>query len=208
MAESASELPRPQSPTNGRSTRRSRRANGERSLLMTSGSPWRPPPWNSSGQFGAPLAIEHTCRPDASVGVEIILRTSRGEGLLALLESRDAVVIAPSHFFRRRGQRTSASGGSEEVGPDRARFAVARLTQLVTLATLDDLIMDALGAPGNLTIADAAYVVLAHRTGAALMTTDERMLGVPGLDDISCPAYLTPGALSRLPVAGIMKGRE
>lgn len=121
---------------------------------------------------------------DASAGVEIVLRTSRGEGLLALLESRDAVVTAPSHFLVEGASALRRLVSSEEVGPDRARFAVARLTQLVTLAALDDLIMDAWALRENLTIADAVYVVLARRTGAALMTTDERMLGAPGLDDI------------------------
>ena len=66
-------------------------------------------------------------------------------------------------------------------------FAVARLTQLVTLAALDDLIMDAWALRENLTIADAVYVVLARRTGAALMTTDERMFRRPRSRRHSCP---------------------
>ena len=81
---------------------------------------------------------------DASAGVEIVLRTARGEDLIAVLESRDVVVIAPSHFL------VEGAGALRE----------------------------------NLTIADALYVVLARRAGAALMIIDERMLGAPGLDDI------------------------
>jgi len=118
---------------------------------------------------------------DASAGVEIVLRTARGEDLL---ESRDAVVIAPSHFLVEGAGALRRLERSGEVKRDRARFAIARLTQLVTPAALDDLIVDAWALRDNLTIADALYVVLARRTGAALMTTDERMLGAPGLDDI------------------------
>ena len=54
----------------------------------------------------------------------------------------------------------------------------------MTPAALDDLIVDAWALRDNLTIADALYVVLARRTGAALMSIDERMLGAPGLDDV------------------------
>lgn len=121
---------------------------------------------------------------DASAGVEIVLRTARGEDLLEVLESRDAVVIAPSHFLVEGAGALRRLERSGEVKRDRARFAIARLTQLVTPAALDDLIVDAWALRDNLTIADALYVVLARRTGAALMTTDERMLGAPGLDDI------------------------
>ncbi|MHB8246127.1 MAG: type II toxin-antitoxin system VapC family toxin [Acidimicrobiales bacterium] len=122
---------------------------------------------------------------DASAGVEIVLRTARGEALLGLLESREAVVIAPSHFLVEGASALRRLERSGEVRRGRARFAIARLTQLVTSAALDDLIVDAWALRDNLTVADALYVVLARRTGAALMTTDERMLGAPGLDDIS-----------------------
>jgi predicted nucleic acid-binding protein len=121
---------------------------------------------------------------DASAGVEIVLRTDLGEALLAQLEARDAVVIAPSHFLV---ETTSALRRLERTGElerDRALFAVRRLAQLVTPAALDDLIVDAWGLRHNLTVADALYIVLTRRTGAALMSTDERMLGAPGLDDI------------------------
>jgi predicted nucleic acid-binding protein len=121
---------------------------------------------------------------DASAGIEIVLRTARGEGLLALLESRDALVIAPSHFLVEGAGALRRLERSGEVNQDRARFAIARLTQLVMPAALDDLIVEAWALRDNLTIADALYVVLARRTGAALMTTDDRMLGAPGLDDI------------------------
>ncbi len=121
---------------------------------------------------------------DASAGVEIVLRTTRGEALLTSLESRDAVVIAPSHFLVEGASALRRLERSGEVERDRARFAIARLTQLVTPAALDDLIVDAWALRENLTVADALYVVLVRRTGAALMTTDERMLGAPGLEDL------------------------
>ena len=121
---------------------------------------------------------------DASAGVEIVLRTTRGEALLARLESFDAVVIAPSHFAVEAAGALRRLEGAGEVGQDRARFALARLTQLVTAAAVDELIIDAWALRDNLTVADAVYVVLARRSGAALMSIDERMLRAPGLDDI------------------------
>ena len=121
---------------------------------------------------------------DASAGVEIVLRTTRGEALLARLESSDAVVIAPSHFVVEAAGALRRLERTGEVGRDRARFALARLTQLVTPAAADALIVDAWALRDNLTVADAVYVVLARRSGAALMSTDERMLRAPGLDDI------------------------
>jgi hypothetical protein len=85
----------------------------------------------------------------------------------------------PTFSSRRRAPSGgwSAPASSNEI-------AVRRLAQLVTPAALDDLIVDAWGLRHNLTVADALYIVLTRRTGAALMSTDERMLGAPGLDDI------------------------
>lgn len=61
----------------------------------------------------------------------------------------------------------------------------------MTPAAADELIVDAWALRDNLTVADAVYVVLARRSGAALMSTDERMLRAPGLDDIPLPSALT-----------------
>lgn len=122
---------------------------------------------------------------NASAGVEIVLRTPSRETLLAILEWCDALVIAPSHFLAEAAGALRRLERSGESWPKhRARFALARLTQLVTPAALDDLINDAWALRDNLTIADALYVVLARRANAALMTTDLRMLGAPGLSDI------------------------
>lgn len=93
-------------------------------------------------------------------------------------------VIAPSHFAVEAAGALRRLERAGEVSRDRARFALVRLTQLVTPAAVDELIVDAWALRDNLTVADAAYIVLARRSGAALMSTDERMLRAPGLDDI------------------------
>ena len=85
-------------------------------------------------------------------------------------------VITPLHFVVEAAGALRRLERTGEVGRDRTRFALARLTQLVTPAAADELIVGAWALRDNLTVADAVYVVLARRSGAALMSTDERML--------------------------------
>jgi predicted nucleic acid-binding protein len=118
---------------------------------------------------------------DASVVLELLLRTQAAEGIEARLFDPRETLHAPhlldvevAQVLRRyaaRGEITAARG-SLTLGL-LARLPVARYAHEPLLAR-----MWALRA--NMTAYDAAYVALAEALGATLVTRDERLAAAPG----------------------------
>ena len=87
---------------------------------------------------------------DASAGAEIVTATARGRALARI------------------------------IGPDRADLAVDRLCRWhLRQAAVAPLVRTAWSRRHNMSAADAVYVALAERLGAALLTDDHRLISAP-----------------------------
>ena len=118
---------------------------------------------------------------DASAGVEIALRTLSGRRLLAILAEAGSPAVAPEHFLVEAAGVLRRLELREIVTPSRAQTALTRLATLVDTAEVRPLLDESWSLRANLTIADAAYVVLARQLAAPLVTLDGRLGGAPRL---------------------------
>ncbi len=116
---------------------------------------------------------------DASVAVEALLRMAPS---LATRLRLAAPLLAPAlldvevvHSLRRNSRLALISPQAAEIAIKRlAELAVARYDHRPLLARMWELRQ-------NLTAYDAAYVALAERVGAPLLTSDARLAAAPGL---------------------------
>lgn len=118
---------------------------------------------------------------DASAGFELLVDSERGEAIQAKLPS-GATWWVPEHYFvetasvLRRAELSGVLSGAEALDAfDRLRRS--RLSR----AAVRPLLPAAWRWRGNLTIADALYVVLAEVLDATLVTGDLRLAAAPGL---------------------------
>lgn len=118
---------------------------------------------------------------DASVVLELVLRTARSEKLAARLAAPGETLHAP-HLVDleiaqvlRRFIRTSA------LTEDRANNALHDFRDLPIVRYPHTLLLDRIwGLRRNATAYDAAYLALAEALDAPLLTVDKRLRAVPG----------------------------
>lgn len=116
---------------------------------------------------------------DASAGVELVVNTARGRALRRLIP-KGALLAVPEHFFAEVSGVLRRWEGSGALTSTVATGAVRRLTEWqLHRAQLAVLLEDAWAYRHNMSIADALYVVLADRVGAALLTDDQRLTNAP-----------------------------
>lgn len=118
---------------------------------------------------------------DASAGVELVANTVRGRRLRRVIPPGSDPWV-PEHFYiecaavlRRWDLIGHAPRGKIES-------ALAELLAWpLRVAGTHGLIRPAWSRRANLTVADGAYVALAFRLGAPLLTDDARLAGAPNL---------------------------
>ena len=118
---------------------------------------------------------------DASAAAEIVVRTTIGRRLLALVP-RDRTWWVPDHFHVETAGAIRRMLNNELVDVTRANAALERLLTLpVTVSRSQPLIAEAWTYRNNLIIHDAVYVVLARHLDAPLLTADRRIARAPQL---------------------------
>lgn len=117
---------------------------------------------------------------DASAAAEIVVRTTIGRRLLALVP-RDRTWWVPDHFRVETAGAIRRMLNNELVDVTRANAALEQLLTLpVTVSRSQPLIAEAWTYRNNLIIHDAVYVVLARHL-APLLTADRRIARAPQL---------------------------
>ena len=106
--------------------------------------------------------------------------TLRGRALLRLLPS-DAELWVPEHFYVEvLGVIRHQTMVAKTLSSARADTAVDRLQRWhLRQAAVAPLVQSAWSRRHNMSAADAFYVALAERLGAALITDDHRLIGAP-----------------------------
>ena len=118
---------------------------------------------------------------DASAAAEIVVRTTIGRRLLALVP-RDRTWWVPDHFHVETAGAIRRMLNNELVDVTRANAALEQLLTLpVTVSRSQPLIAEAWTYRNNLIIHDAVYVVLARHLDAPLLTADRRIARAPQL---------------------------
>lgn len=118
---------------------------------------------------------------DASAGVELAADTVRGRALRVLLPV-DAVPWVPELFYVECGGVLRRWDLNRVLGPAKVADAIAELKAWPLRVTqVRGLFEDAWRLRRNVTFADAVYVALAHRLGAAILTDDGRLARTPNL---------------------------
>lgn len=118
---------------------------------------------------------------DASAGVELALQTPIGRRLEPLLPTEfDAWV--PEHYFAECLAVLRRDELSQRYPTARIASAVERvLGGPLRRVSIKPLTREAWRLRGNLTIADALYVVVARHLDCELVTVDQRLANAPGL---------------------------
>ena len=118
---------------------------------------------------------------DASAGVELVADTVRGRRLRRLIPPGSDPWV-PDHFYVECAavlRRWDLTGHSP---PSRIETALHQLLAWpLRVAGTHGLISPAWAGRANVTIADGAYVALALRLGAPLLTDDAKLAGAPNL---------------------------
>lgn len=118
---------------------------------------------------------------DASAGVELALQTPIGRRLQARLPA-EVDTWVPEHYF----VECLAVLRRDEIN---VRYPAARVASAVERivegplrrVSLRPLLREAWRLRGNLTVADALYVVVAQHLDCELVTVDQRLANAPGL---------------------------
>ena len=118
---------------------------------------------------------------DASAGVELIVDTTRGRALRALLPA-DAVPWAPETFYVEVGTVLRRWDLNAVLTPSQISMALGQLAVWpLRVAQVRPLFTEAWRLRNNLTFADATYVALAQLIGADLLTDDQKLANSPTL---------------------------
>ncbi len=118
---------------------------------------------------------------DASALLEVLLCTPTGKTIEPRIFAPGETLHAPHLLDVEVAQvlRRYAAGG--EVGEERARMALADLTDMPLRRYPHDLLLPRIWAlHRNLTACDAAYVALAEALDAVLLTRDKRLAAAAG----------------------------
>jgi predicted nucleic acid-binding protein len=118
---------------------------------------------------------------DASVLLEVLLRTSRSDRLTERLLAHDEALHAPHLIDLEVAQVLRRANAAGDISQDRARealddLAAFRLTRHAHLLFLDRIWK----LRHNLTAYDAAYLALAETLDAPLLTCDRALARSPG----------------------------
>lgn len=88
----------------------------------------------------------------------------------------------PQHYFVEVSAGIRRAEQRGDIPTEQATVAFAELTTTpMQPVSITPLLNEAWRRRGHLTVADAIYVVLAEHLDAALVTTDRRLAGSPGL---------------------------
>ena len=119
---------------------------------------------------------------DASAGVDLLLEPPAGIRLQEKVP-RSAEWFVPEHYFVEVAGAIRRAELSEAITPARAVRAFADLQSApLHRALVLPLLAEAWQLRSNVTVPDAVYVVLAHKLGAALVTSDGRLANAPAID--------------------------
>lgn len=118
---------------------------------------------------------------DASAGFELLVNSDLGAAIQQKLPS-GATWWVPEHYFIETASvlRRAELAGELTAGETVDAFQRLRRSRLAR-AAVRPLLPAAWARRGNLTIADALYVVLAEELDATLVTGDLRLAAAPGL---------------------------
>jgi predicted nucleic acid-binding protein len=119
---------------------------------------------------------------DASVVVEVLLRTDRGVTLADRLFSGAETLHAPHLLDVEVTQVLRRYAARGDVTEQRAAESLALLAMMpVARYTHEPLLQRMWALRVNFTACDAAYVALAEGLGATLITCDHRLASAPGI---------------------------
>jgi predicted nucleic acid-binding protein len=118
---------------------------------------------------------------DASVILEVLLRTSVAERIEARLFGTGETLHAPHLLDLEVAQVLRRYAARDEITPARGRLSLALLSQFpVTRYPHEPLLPRIWSLRTNMTAYDAAYVALAEALGGTLVTRDERLATASG----------------------------
>ena len=119
--------------------------------------------------------------PDASVLLEIVLRTPVGVRLEDRVLASDESLHAPHLIDLEVAQVLRRFARTEALSETRASEALRDLADLPVHRYPHDLFLTRIWAlRHNVTAYDAAYIALAEALGAVLLTRDRRLAAAPG----------------------------
>ena len=119
--------------------------------------------------------------PDASVILELLLRTAAAEAIEARMLDSDETLHAPHLLDVEVAQvlRRYAAGG--EISAARGRLALGLLARFrIARYPHEPLLARVWALRANMTAYDAVYVALAEALGATLLTRDQRLAAAAG----------------------------
>jgi predicted nucleic acid-binding protein len=118
---------------------------------------------------------------DASVGLEVLLRTPRGRKIEPRLLAESQLLCAPHLLDVEVAQVLRRYALAGELDAQRGAEALQDLADLPIERYPHDVLLPRVWElRDNLTAYDAVYIALAEILGAALMTADRRLADSPG----------------------------
>jgi predicted nucleic acid-binding protein len=118
---------------------------------------------------------------DASVVLELLLRTTAADAVETRLFNRGETLHAPHLLDVEVAQVLRRYAGRGEISAARGRLTLGLLVRLpIERYAHEPLLARIWALRANLTAYDAAYVALAEALGATLLTRDERLAAAPG----------------------------
>ena len=132
------------------------------------------------GQGGRAGRSEDSYVLDASAAVSAF--TVQGSQAANLLRRADGNFHVPDIFYCETANALRKLAASHKIGPAVAEESMRALERLPVQRWETRNLLRRIGALGdNLSAYDAAYVALAERLGAVLLTADRKMSAAPGL---------------------------
>ncbi|MFN2565152.1 MAG: type II toxin-antitoxin system VapC family toxin [Gemmatimonadaceae bacterium] len=118
---------------------------------------------------------------DASVILELLLRTSAAEAIEARVLDAGETLHAPHLLDVEVAQVLRRYAARGEISAARGRLTLGLLARLpIARYAHEPLLPRVWALRANMTAYDAAYVALAEALGATLLTRDERLASAPG----------------------------